>query len=365
MPWSTPTLKQTRQLVRDNVTSLVKGAAMIGNNSLRVMADAMAGMARLVLEYIDWLSKQLLPDTAEMEWLDRHGQIWLVNSDGTKGRKLAAQANGIVLATGVQGALIPAFTLIITTAAEYETTMDVYLDSVATGVPLQAVVGGSDGNLDPGTIMQFETAPSNVDPTVTVETMDGGTDDETDDELRARVLLRIQNPPMGGDANDYVQWALSYPGVTRAWCGPNEMGIGTVTVRIMMDQLRAENAGFPLPDDLNDVLAFMETVRPVAIKDFFVEAPIPYPINITINDLSASIDIVAAKAAILVSLQNAFFTRQEPAETWYVPWMHEAIMASNGVLSYSTLISNPPNTTLGIVMPYPGYMAVLGTVSYG
>jgi uncharacterized phage protein gp47/JayE len=67
----------------------------------------------------------------------------------------------------------------------------------------------------------------------------GGTDQETDDELRLRVLTRIRQPPMGGDADDYVAWALAVPGVTRAWCSPLEMGIGTVTVRVMCDDLRA------------------------------------------------------------------------------------------------------------------------------
>ena len=80
--------------------------------------------------------------------------------------------------------------------------------------------------------------------------LDGGTDEETDEELRARVLRRIRQPPMGGDAYDYVAWALAVPGVTRAWCSPLEMGIGTVTVRFMMDDLRADNDGFPIADDI-------------------------------------------------------------------------------------------------------------------
>ena len=49
-------------------------------------------LCHLTLQYIDWLSLQLLPDTAETEWLDRHGQIWLVNADGTTGRKMASAA---------------------------------------------------------------------------------------------------------------------------------------------------------------------------------------------------------------------------------------------------------------------------------
>ena len=61
----------------------------------------------LTLQYIDWLALQLLPDTAETEWLDRHGEIWLVNADGTLGRKQATFATGSVTFTGTTGTVDP------------------------------------------------------------------------------------------------------------------------------------------------------------------------------------------------------------------------------------------------------------------
>jgi len=76
-------------MVRDDVTIALNGAAMIGNNVLRVMSDGMAGLAHLNLRFIDWLALMLLPLTAEGEWLTRHGDIWLVNADGSTGNKAA------------------------------------------------------------------------------------------------------------------------------------------------------------------------------------------------------------------------------------------------------------------------------------
>ena len=81
----------------------------------------------------------------------------------------------------------------------------------------------------------------------------GGTDTETDDQLRARILHRIQNPPMGGAQADYVTWALAVPGVTRAWAAP-EQGPGTITVRFLMDDLRADDDGWPTPADVQAVV---------------------------------------------------------------------------------------------------------------
>src|ERR1700747_2778641 len=108
MPWTTPLLRDVRSLVRDAVAASLPGAdANVPNSVLRVMSDAMGALCHLTLQYIDWLALQLLPDTAETEWLDRHGQIWLVNADGTLGRKLATLASGSATFTGTLGAVVP------------------------------------------------------------------------------------------------------------------------------------------------------------------------------------------------------------------------------------------------------------------
>src|SRR5215831_21162230 len=108
MPWSTPTLKDVRSQVRDLIRGQLPGAdASVPNSVLRVMSDNQGALCHLTLQYIDWLSLQLLPDTSESEWLDRHGQIWLVNADGSKGRKQATFASGTASFTGVNGTPVP------------------------------------------------------------------------------------------------------------------------------------------------------------------------------------------------------------------------------------------------------------------
>ena len=57
---------------------------------------------------------------------------------------------------------------------------------------------------------------------------------------------------MGGAQADYVTWALAVPGVTRAWAA-SEQGAGTITVRFLMDDLRADDDGWPTPADVQTV----------------------------------------------------------------------------------------------------------------
>src|SRR4029077_19696830 len=110
--------------------------------------------------------------------------------------------------------------------------------------------------------------------------IDGGTDTETDEQLRSRILHRIRNPPMGGAIADYVTWALAVPGVTRAWAAP-EQGVGTITVRFLMDDLRADDDGWPTSNDLQIVDDYIDKMRPVTVKDSYVLAPIKQFIDVT------------------------------------------------------------------------------------
>lgn len=365
MPWITPTLRQTRELVRDEITAALSGAILIGNNVLRVMADAKAGLAHLVLRYIDWLALQLLPDTAETEWLDRHGAIWLTNSDGTIGRKAATYSEGTALVTGTAGLTIPEGTELSTGGVSFETTEEIVLETTATSVHIRALDPGIIGNLDAGIGLGITNTTIFGVQGIVVDQLLGGTDEETDEQLRTRVLLRIREPPMGGSAADYVEWALAVPGVTRAWASPLEMGIGTVTVRFMEDDLRTANSGFPFAEDIDTVTDYIDSVRPVAIKDRFIESPIPEHINFTISDLVP--DSAAIRASIQENVIDMLFRRAapaysidgvaRPAQTIFAAWVSEAILQTVGVESFRLIMDDH-------VMPNRGALGVLGAITY-
>ena len=363
MPWVTPSLREVRQQVRDDITAALSGAAsFVSNSVLRVMSDAQAGLARLILMYLDWLALQLMPDTAETEWLDRHGDIWLVNADGTTGRKDPTFARGTVTFTGTAGTVVPIATL-LTGPIDYETTEEIVIGAGPSESAVRALSPGTVGNLVPGETLSVQTPMIGVDNSAVVVQLSGGTNTETDEELRERILERIQKPPMGGDADDYVAWAKAIPAVTRAWCAPLEMGMGTVTLRFMMDALRADNDGFPLPEDVAIVRAELDRQRPVAVRDFFCVSPAPQAINFTL-DLKAA-DSMATRGAVEKSVSEMLLDRARPASsqgghlvpatTVYQSWVAEAV---SRVVEDFTLTMNdiPPIDN--------GRIAMLGTVTY-
>jgi uncharacterized phage protein gp47/JayE len=133
------------------------------------------------------------------------------------------------------------------------------------------------------------------------------------------------------------------------------MGIGTVTVRFMCDDLRAYQGGFPTSDDILRVTAYIDQMRPVTVKDRWVLSPIPYPIDVHINNLSVDND--STRAAIEQSLLNMLFQMAAPGQTIYGAWKSFAVMNAAGVVSFDLDDTDD-------VMPSTGHMAVLGDIYY-
>lgn len=365
MPWSTPTLAQVRQSNRNYIVSRIR-QPLVPNSVSRALADANGGNAHLVLEYIDWLSLQLLPDTAETEFLDRQGNIWLANADGTRGRKGATAATGTVTIAGTAGAIIASGAQLTNSVTLYQTTAPAVIGAAGTTIaPITAVGGGSVTNGKPGDTIAFSPPLAGVVGAATVITLTGGTDEETDDELRLRVLQRIQKPPMGGDADDFVTWAMAFPGVTRAWCSPKEMGIGTVTVRFMMDDLRATSQGFPGSADVAAVQAWINSLRPVTALDTFVVSPIRQPVSFTLNNLinsdTTTLANIAASVTTMIDTRAAPASSKDgiaiPPQTIFAAWVNQAVMEAAGVESFDLVMSDA-------VMPNNGALAVLGNISF-
>lgn len=104
-----------------------------------------------------------------------------------------------------------------------------------------------------------------------------GTDEETDEDLRQRTLIRIQNPSTSGSINDYKLWALSVQGVGGVKVFPTWNGNGTVKlILIDTDEKAAESA------IINAVADYIETVRPIGAS-VTVAAAADLAINISVS----------------------------------------------------------------------------------
>ena len=65
--------------------------------------------------------------------------------------------------------------------------------------------------------------------------------DDSDADLVKKILDRIQSPPAGGNKADYIRWANEIVNVKYAYCYPLAMGLGTVVMVIVADEVTTGN----------------------------------------------------------------------------------------------------------------------------
>lgn len=229
-------------------------AALLRRSNLAVAAIMMAGVNDAQYGYLDWLIQNvLMPDTAVQPYSTRWGALKGAAPNGP------TPASGQVAWTGgLAGTTVDAgFLLQLAPGIVFETTGTVTFSAGGTctgsifavnsdGTPLAPTADGSQWNCDAGAILTAVQAQAGVPGTgAVVAAITNGTPAETNAAFVQRYLQLYKAPPQGGDFNDYVEWALEVPGVTRAWSSPLQKGAGTVVVYFMEDVARAAYGGVP------------------------------------------------------------------------------------------------------------------------
>ena len=320
MPFARPTLSDLRTQVLQDIAAAVPGSdTLLRFSNLAILGTAQAGLAHLHYGYLDWIAQQSNPFTASGEYLEAWAAL--------KGvvRTPAGLASGTVTFTGTNGSVIPLGALIVRgDAVTYVTTASGTIASGTVTIPATAVADpaglrGAIANCAISTVLSLGNAIAGVTLAgVAATAFTGGSDLETDDALRSRMLQAYQSPSHGGSASDYVTWALAVPGVTRAWCVPHGYGAGTVLVFFMLDLAEAAFGGFP--QGVNGVAA-AETRDTVATGDqlalanyilplqpvtalVYALAPTANTVNFTISGIASA--SAATKAAVNAAITATF-----------------------------------------------------------
>lgn len=214
-----------------------------------------------------------------VEFLDSHG-----NDLGVT-RKPALGAEGIVIITGVDTSTVAVGDRLVSTDnLQYEATAIATIVAGTANLPVRSLNFGLSTNKVTGILLEFVSPPAGIDTTATVDAsgLDGGASREADEPYRQRLLLKKRSPNQGGAPSDYINAALAFPEVTRAWVFPKEDGLGTVRVRFMMDNKFVD--GIPQAADEVALKAFLETQLGAQV-DIFASAPIAQP-----EDMNSTID---------------------------------------------------------------------------
>ena len=185
-------------------------------NLIKVFAAVDAGIYHELLGDLDFLSRQLFPDTASGAYLREH---WSSRTPPL----YAAAAEGDVTVSGLPGRAVPAG-LVFKSASGglYYSENAGRLDAEGkAAVRVKAQEAGLKTNLEAGEELSLVSAiPAGVDSKAAVagSGVTGGADAESDEEYLVRVLTQLRNPARYGKEGDFAAWALdSSPEVSAAW----------------------------------------------------------------------------------------------------------------------------------------------------
>ncbi|MBR9781956.1 MAG: baseplate J/gp47 family protein [Rhodospirillales bacterium] len=357
--FTVPTFEALRGQSGSHYEARLGQGVTLGQGPVAVMPYIDGMLANGAYGYLDHIASQTMVLWATGENLDGHGFTFDVK------RIQASRATGNVIFSGVAGAGIDANQVLRDSAGvEFKVIDGVVLDEAGQAVAnVKASVPGANGNLLEGASLTLVNPVDGVDPVATVAAggFAGGADKEKDgrpgviEHYRERILKEISMPPHGGAGGDYEKWAKEVPGVTRVWVARREMGMGTVTVRFMMDVLRASDGGIPTAADVALVQSHIDARRPTT-ADVYVVAPIPKSLAITIMGLDP--DTPAVRSSITAELLDMIFRRGQPGVTLSRSWITEAIAISAGEGRHK--VTAPADDVVHAI----GEIPVLGVVSY-
>lgn len=349
MSFQRPTLPELLERADQDFTSRLPDAdSRLRRSALGAIGRVHAGAVHGLYGFLADNALQGLPDTATGDVLLRWAATFGVET------KAAEPATGEIEVTGADGVEVDAGVMLQRLdGAEYVTTDSAIITAGTATVPVEAVTPGEGGEAEAGVKMTFVSPIAGVSAgaVVAVGGLTGGADAEDPEDLRARLLERLRQPPHGGNAADYVRWAKEVPGVTRAWVYPLKNGLGTVGVTFVMD---GREDIIPEAGDVADVEDWIEERRPVT-AEVDVYAPTPVDLDLTIHLVP---DTPEGRLAIEANLRDMLARDAEPGGTILISRIREAVSIAAGETD-NTITTPSANVTHDA-----DELAVLGDITW-
>lgn len=221
---------------------------------------------------------------------------------------------------------------------------------------------GADTNISSGGILALSTPIAGIDDAVYTQFagVSGGTDEEEDEDFRARVIFKWQNPATPFSATTIENLAKTISGVTRVWVEEVTPAEGQVTIYFVRDD---DASIIPDSGEVTTVKNIILTIKPAHTSDadVIVSAPTPVTVNIVFSALSPN--TAEMQSAITASLQEFFTSENNVGEDITLNQLNNAIFNTiddTGVQPASFTLNTPASD----VTINAGEIGILGTITY-
>ena len=308
-------------------------------NLLMPTAMVAAELCEYVLPQVIQL---IFPAWSYGEYLDAHAQVRGMT------RKAATPASGEITITGAEGTVIPAGSMFSTASLNtddpsisYVTTAEATIPSTGSvTVDIVCTEAGSQGNATADSIIFLSSSVVGITGVTNDEPVTGGTDEETDEALIARIVEydQTQSDSYVGNIADYKRWAMSVAGVGNASIIPAQDTSGTVTIVI------TDANGDPASEDLctsvyNYIMRPNDPISRLAPINALVDVVSPTTVDIGVKaTVEIAGDAVLSDIAAAFQIQlNAYMTEAMTEQEVKITKISAILSSISGVNDFSDL----------------------------
>lgn len=296
--------------------------------------------------------KLIFPMYAYGEWLDYHAQMRGIS------RRPATASSGTLQLTVAKNTNIPVGSQFSTASVDgqpsvvFETMQGKFnLPEGEAEVPVKCMQTGTVGNVIAGTVIFKLSQLSGVTAVTNPEAITGGTEEEDDDSLRARIVSLDQSQSVSyvGSVADYKRWSLEVPGVGGVTVIPAQDDSGLVTLVI------TDSNGDPANEEICQNV--YDYIMSPADPELRLTAPnvklSVIPPTITELFISATVEVGtgssldAIKTAFIEAVQAYLDTARSDGEVRYTQ-IGKILAGISGVYDYDALTLNSGTTNISI-----------------
>lgn len=308
--------------------------------------------AELLQFYLPEVIKLMFPQWSTGQYLD-----YLAAMAQTE-RKPANYATAVLKIIGEPGVTIGQGEVFATESANGVPSIEfATLESVEIGsagkveVTVQALTPGVDSNVNPGTIVLMSEPIKGITSVTNPKRASGGTAEESDDELRERILeanAQMDVSYVGNNA-DYKRWAEEVPGIGTAivvpeWNGPE-------TVKIVCLDANGEAANQTLLTAVyNHIMAPDSPLDRLAPPNTILTVAAPELVNITYSftpTLKSGYELDAVVEDFKQKLESYYKTTAADGEVKYIQ-VHALLASVTGIDDFENLLMNGDTANIPI-----------------
>ncbi|MDU7338448.1 MAG: baseplate J/gp47 family protein [Clostridium sp.] len=330
-------------------------------SDLGIRIKVLAGEVYSLLCGIEWLKKQIFPQTAQGEYLEMHAaQRGLT-------RKSAVPSSGTLVfgrsSTLPYDVLIPKGTVCSVSgenSLRFETTKEVTLTAGSRTVQVPAVAqqGGKPTNTAANTVTLLLTPPAGIESVYNPSAFTGGTDEESDEELCKRLQKSYEVLPNGTNAEFYRSFVVQYDGIQSASVVPRAQGTGTVAI------YAAGRGAAPSAELLFNIQAELNRLREInVIVTVFAAQLVAFPISLYIDPAPGC--TLAAATAQAIHEMESYFEQLSVGESVILAQIGKRLMDTGLIRNYrfdDTLTKDKKMELSQLAVPDPIYVQQMGSV---